>query len=103
MSQQRLFLIAFFSFTFLVTGLIAAALGASIGFEEFAEAQQSVLMLILPCCSLPIIILGSSTTILIGESKATNHRTFIRMCVLGLIVTFLLTFGTTMILATIYG
>ncbi|GAB4579979.1 MAG: hypothetical protein Fur0022_27180 [Anaerolineales bacterium] len=103
MNQKRLFLISFFSFTFLVTGLMAAALGASFGFQEFTETQQSLLMLILPCCSLPLIIIGSSTTILMSQAKAQNDPTFVRMNLLGLAATFLITFSLTMLLTTLFG
>jgi hypothetical protein len=94
---------ALFSVFFLVGGLIAASLGASFGFTRFAQTQQSIYMLILPCCGLPLIVVGSSGTILFSQSKAPNTQTFIRMCILGLVITILLTFGITMILSSYFG
>ena len=103
MTRQRVVLIAVFSILFLVGGLIAASLGASFGFSQFTQTEQSLYMLILPCCGFPLIVLGSSGTILFSQSKAPNTQTFIRMCVLGLVVTILLTFAITMILSTTLG
>ena len=101
MSQKRLFFMALFSLVFLVGGLLAASLGASLGFREFSEAEQGLYMLLLPCCGLPLVVTGSTVTILLSQSKAPNDQTFIRMCALGLIATLLLTFGITLILSTL--
>lgn len=94
---------ALFSVLFLIGGLLAASFGASLGFEQFTQTEQSVLMLILPCCGLPLIVLGSSATLLFSQAKATNDQTFVRMGVLGLLITILLTFAITMVLTSMFG
>ncbi len=94
---------ALFSVLFLIGGLLAASLGATLGFDQFSQTEQSVLMLILPCCGLPLILLGSTATLLFSQAKAPNDQTFVRMNVLGLLITILLTFAITMVLTSIFG
>ena len=103
MTRQRVLLIVLFSVSFLVIGLIAASLGAAFGFRNFSQTEQSIFMLILPCCGLPLVVTGSTATMIIGQTKATNTQTFIRMGVLGLAITTLLTFGIVALIASIFG
>ncbi|NUM44575.1 MAG: hypothetical protein HUU38_07690 [Anaerolineales bacterium] len=91
---------ALFSVLFLIGGLLAASFGATLGFDQFTQTEQSVLMLILPCCGLPLIVLGSSATLLFSQAKAPNDQTFVRMNILGLVVTVLLIFGMTILISS---